>query len=514
MKSCAAFIFYSLFIFISGVPLANAQSSTPFGISSYVDFVKDQKLSAKEYILDLFERYDIVIFGEREHSELTQYHLLKDLFSDERFYNQVGDIFMEIGGSNFDEKINRYLLSPDLTLEQSNQRALEIQRDVSFYPLWDRYNYHYLLTSLYEINKNLPAYKKLKLHPTDIAVDWKEIKTRQEAVKQIYERQTARDSVMAANTINYINKNSKSENARKKYFFILNMPHATNGIWVLNGVPRKSTASYIIEQFPSTANILINMDNMKNMFFLPNGSPDFLPILDGKWDAAFEFLGVDDVGFDIKGSPLEKEPFENFLMSDSTLCNENVFTGYVFYKSIPGHEYVHGVPGIIDDHFFTELKRRNGIFLTSESDQKIRAYNQKTNKKPGGLSSYWQKVSYWSGDGVSIIRHYISSGSIDQTIQFILEEEKKGSNTFYNITAEGINQFAIALISMKKNDDAYKMLKFNTEIHPNSSLAYFMYGGMLMGLGKTEEAKKALEKALELDPENSEAKRIKKEMGW
>ena len=56
-----------------------------------------------------------------------------------------------------------YLLSPNLTPEQSNQKALELQRDATWYPIWEHYNYHFLLTSLYEVNKALPENKKIKL---------------------------------------------------------------------------------------------------------------------------------------------------------------------------------------------------------------------------------------------------------------------------------------------------------------------------------------------------------------
>lgn len=77
---------------------------------------------------------------------------------------------MEMGGSNYDDEINKYLFSKNLSLEQSNNKALEIQRNAMWYPLWERYNYHFLLTTLYEINKPLPEQKKIKLHPTDLAI--------------------------------------------------------------------------------------------------------------------------------------------------------------------------------------------------------------------------------------------------------------------------------------------------------------------------------------------------------
>lgn len=507
-------LFLFQMIFLSGISSAKAQYATPDSIVTYVDFIKNQQLSAKEYLLGLFNRYDIVVFGERTHDEFTQYELLKDLFSDERFYSKVGDIFMEIGGSNFDGEINQYLLSPNLTIEQSRQKALEIQRNAAWYPLWERYNYHYLLTSLYEINRNLPVHKKLKLHPTDIAADWKEIKNEEDVNREILNLQDSRDSVMAKNIISYINKNSEKENVRKKYFLILNMPHASRGTLDFGDVKTKSAASYIFDEFPnSTANILINIPDMRQMIS-SNNLPAAVPIIDGKLDAAFEYVGIDDLGFDIKSSPLDGLPFDNFMMDNPSLTNEQVFTGYVFYKSYPGQEHINGVPGIINDEYLPELKRRYSIWPYHASEQQIRAYNAAITKKPADLISYWQKVIYWSGGGKPILGFYNTKGSIDETIQFILREREKGSDTYYNISEIGMNDFGYALAALGKENDALKIFKLNTELYPNASNTYDSYGEMLLKLGRTEEAKTAYRKALDLNPENVNAKRVLNLMGW
>lgn len=143
-------LFFTLILATSSFFTAKAQIIVPNSIATYVSFVEKQELSANDYIISLFDRYDIVVFCERTHDELTQYDLLVDLFSDSRFYNQVGDIFMEMGGSNFDDEINNYLLSDNWSQEQSSNKALSIQRNAKWYPLWERYNYHFLLTSLYD----------------------------------------------------------------------------------------------------------------------------------------------------------------------------------------------------------------------------------------------------------------------------------------------------------------------------------------------------------------------------
>lgn len=372
-------------------------------IEPYVSFLNNQKLSAKEYIIQLFDRYDIVVFCERDHDEVTQYDLLLSIIRSQEFQHKVGNIFMEIGGSNFDKPINDYLLSPGLTLKESSDKALSIQRDMSWYPLWNRYNYHYLLTGLYDINKSLPASEKIKLHPTDIAIDWNKIKTAEEVKSQIQNRivQTGRDSVMAKNILGKIEEINKQNTKRKKYFIILNSAHATHGDYVLMGSKIKSATSYLFEKYPTqTFNVL---SNFENLLFLKNPAapPPARPVMNGKWDAAFEYSGIDDKGFDIKNSPLEKQRFENMSMEDSNATNQDVFTGYVFYKSAPKQENVNGNYGIINENFAKELFRRDRLWNPSDTTaaETWRSYIWEENiikkKNVEGLAEYWKVVMQW-----------------------------------------------------------------------------------------------------------------------
>ncbi len=508
-------IYFTCILAISSFLTAKAQTIVPDSIASYVSFIGKQKLSAKDYIISLFDRYDIVVFCERTHDELTQYELLRDLFSDSRFYNQVGDIFMEMGGSNYDDEINNYLLSENLSPEQSNKKALEIQRNAMWYPLWARYNYHFLLTSLYQINKPLPEQKKIKLHPTDIAIRWNEITTKSDIIKNILNRgvQFGRDSVMGSNITSYITKNDASATKRKKYFVILNSAHATRGSYMLGG-STKSATTYLFERFGDrVANVLVNFESLLNMYSTTLALPETLPILKGKLDAAFEFLGTDDKGFDIKGSPLENQPFENMTMQDSSLTNGKVFTGFVFYKSYPRQEEVNGVPGLVDETFRPELERRYKLWqqiITNSypSDRQFENFNKIIKKSPDGLASYWQRVMYWIGGGKEILTFYKSAKSIDETINFIKQERMKGSNSDYNVSEMGINGFGYALMRQGNNEEALTIFQLNTEFYPNFWNTYDSYGEVLLKLNRKEEAIKAYKKSLELNPENENAKKI------
>lgn len=87
-------LFFLFILVISSFSSAKAQIIVSDSIATYVSFVEKQELSAKDYIISLYDKYDIVVFCERTHDEFTQYDLLVDLFSGSRFYNRVGDIFL------------------------------------------------------------------------------------------------------------------------------------------------------------------------------------------------------------------------------------------------------------------------------------------------------------------------------------------------------------------------------------------------------------------------------------
>jgi tetratricopeptide (TPR) repeat protein len=67
-------------------------------------------------------------------------------------------------------------------------------------------------------------------------------------------------------------------------------------------------------------------------------------------------------------------------------------------------------------------------------------------------------------------------------------------------TESGINQFGYSLLGAKRVDDAIEIFKLNVEYYPNSANVYDSLGDAYQAAGKKEEAIKAYEKALSIDP--------------
>ncbi len=87
-------------------------SINSFGQAKLVELtncLKEHSTAPKEYILNLFKTNDIVIIGERDHRDTTQYDLLLDVFSDKSFINEVGYVYTEVGCVNRTEWANKVL---------------------------------------------------------------------------------------------------------------------------------------------------------------------------------------------------------------------------------------------------------------------------------------------------------------------------------------------------------------------------------------------------------------------
>ncbi len=136
-------------------------------INNYIDFLKEQK-SPKEYIFQLWEKADIIVLGERDHRDTTQYKLILDILSDKRFIENVGNLYLEVGVVNATEKANS-LIKSDYSKKIFDKEFVELQMiEVWSSSYWDKYNRYQLLYGLLKINKDIPKEKKINIELIDM----------------------------------------------------------------------------------------------------------------------------------------------------------------------------------------------------------------------------------------------------------------------------------------------------------------------------------------------------------
>ncbi|MBD0852073.1 hypothetical protein [Maribacter arenosus] len=330
-------------------------------IKPYVDHLKKvEKKSAKDYILQKFENHDIVILCERDHRDLSQYELIKDVLSDAYFKKNVKNLFTEIGVINLQPEITAFLKTKGLDSLYVEHKLAEFQFNSSFWSLWEKYNYQYLLRTIYDINN--PSADQINYYPSDVEFDWSQVLNSDDYRREMETETEPRDSLMAYNIIRQYEKFTSESNT--KALIILNYRHAFKIHTLGAGGLMKNTTKYLFDYFGDRAtNIMISQAN----FSEKDNEFEYTLIQNGKWDASFKYLNIDDVGFDLGGTAFGKDNLDIWNV-DATHTYEETFDGFVFYKPIEAYQLVSYFDGLIPKEMEEEFFRRFKIQLEYQNN--------------------------------------------------------------------------------------------------------------------------------------------------
>ena len=324
----------------------NTNSNNP-ELNRYTDFLQSQNTSGKDYIFQLFKKYDIVIICERDHAEVTQYDLILDILKDKRFTKNIKNIYCEVGNSAYNNELNNFLKNPNLTEKEISENILMMQRNI-FPFIWEKATYANLLNGVYFINKNLDLHKKISLYSLDYAVKWETAKSTD--IDQILALNDSRDSLMADNFKNLFLKSNS-----KKALIIMNSRHA-----FLNDFVRKNFGSYVAKNFQGkVANVFLNTISFTSTKVSDTNVPEsaISSPQNGKWEASFITLGKDNIGFNFKDSPFGKDSFD-MLPIENSFTYSDMFNGFIYYKPLPEWKRIIGLENLIDKNFEAEALRR------------------------------------------------------------------------------------------------------------------------------------------------------------
>jgi len=344
-------LLFLAFLFFSSLTFSQNSEIKP-----YVDYLsKTDKKSAKDYILEKFQNHDIVILCERNHGDLSQYELIKEIISDDYFKKNVKNIFTEIGLVNLYPEINSFLKTKGLDSIYVESKLSEFQQKASFWSIWDNYNYHYLLRTIYDINNS--SDNQISYFPSDVEFDWENVKTVEEYTREQDFEIEPRDSIMAYNIINRYEK-IKSKN-NKKALIIMNYRHAFKLHTVSNGILNKNAAKYLFDYFGNRAtNILIS----PIIFIKKDNDYAYALIQEGKWNASFKYLDIQTMGFDFNNTNFGLDNLD--MWPNNTVYKyQDTFDGLVFYRPIEEQNLVLGFKGLIPKYFEAEFLRRFEINL-------------------------------------------------------------------------------------------------------------------------------------------------------
>lgn len=340
-------------------------------VMRYTDFIKQNPRNPVDYVFDLFRKYDIVVISERLHPEFTQYELFFKIINDKRFINDVGNIFTECGSISYQDTLTSYLNTTFESEDALNKRTANLQIN-SVWPLWENTNFFELLKTVNKLNSTLLDTTKINWYFTDLAVNLKN-----ENHKKIlgYYANPKRDSIIAAHIIEKYSNVITKQN-RQKALVIMNTRHGYGLIDKRFGAAIKNeydgTTAFLMKNFPGkVANVMMNTISLKYAHL-------YTPIQNGKWETAFASMNNPGIGFDFAGTPFGNDKFDLGFKNAPALTYKDVFTGFIFYKSLNEHITKMGFPYEFDSLEDTLLKRAAGIssFSVDNLKRKIASYKQ------------------------------------------------------------------------------------------------------------------------------------------
>ena len=336
---------------ISYTTLSYAQNHT---LNDYVQCINNHSSAPVEYIFKQFEQSDIVVIGERDHRDTTQYELILDILKDPRFAKEIGYVYTEVGCINRTSDVNKLIKSNFKTDEDFMNHLLSYLRTGEvFYPLWEKYNRVQFLRGIYEINRN--SRKKITLGLTDCEFSWSDIDSAEEYKNFYYSPACEyRDSTMVANFAKMFEQ-QKPKKGKRKALIITNQPHAINATMTKKTYHRQG--KWLKERYGQD-NVKIVIFNWAEYRFYDGKT--FPLIAGGLWDAAFEVIDCKPFGMDIKGTPFGNTPYLDPAYKN--LRWEDVADGIIYYKPFYETILTVGIPNIIDSSFESEFMRRNRIY--------------------------------------------------------------------------------------------------------------------------------------------------------
>jgi uncharacterized RDD family membrane protein YckC len=343
------------------IPCSLSLYRSTSSVEPYTAYLKLTHETPLDYVIELYDKYDIVVLCERPHPEATQWDFILRVVSDPRFIRQVGHVYTEYGNANLQPFLDHFMTAPGLSEKEIDTCALHILRNMPVWPVWTYPNFFVYLKRLYALNQSLPPEKQIRHYLTDRLPLWEELTTQAE-YRAYNLTLRVRDQRMAQLIIDSFKATEASPEPRKKCLVIMNYRHAFGLMRDSEGRLMENTCTFLCEEFPGrVANVLLN--------------PDLgAPIQGGTWDVAFETVGNAPSGFSFAGSPFGADPFDLFPFVPATKGRYrygDVFTGFVFVHPRDEQSLLSGIPGYFDGFEGEALRRAS---LVDESMYKSVQY--------------------------------------------------------------------------------------------------------------------------------------------
>lgn len=302
-----------------------AISKLPTDTLSFVKYVQNNGQEPTKFILEVLKKNKLVIYGEI-HRRKISWDFLCSMVQNEFFPDYTGVIFMEMA-SNKQNQINQFMENDTI----NKDLLLDVFRDYMIVGWNDKGMFDFVI-SVWNLNKNLPDNKKVKI----VAVDTPREYTEEGLKNEI----SNRDDFMANTIIHYLDSMNEKRNA----LFIVGSAHVCKTI---------ESAGHILSQkyLNEVFTIFTHSPRVDNHRIIKER------IRHGIFDYAFLKNGDIPVGFNLKNSPFGNEPFDGLFMDGSGTYQDN-YDGYLFLGNLDKEPSGEVLFELYNETFIKEMVRR------------------------------------------------------------------------------------------------------------------------------------------------------------
>jgi hypothetical protein len=320
----------------------NAFYFIPRDTLSFINYLKENERDPKEFVLDKLNKYKMVMYGEI-HRRKASWDFLEEVVKDKRFIDKIGVIFMELG-SDKQKDIDNFLANNTV----NNELLLSVFRDYMLVG-WDDKGKFDFIKCIWQINKNLPSNKRVRILAVDTPrpIDSYKSKEAMRANGAKFDR----NEYMADTILNYLATSNDKRNA----LFIVGTGHvqkATN-----------SAGSILAKRFPSATYAIFQHSPQ-----VDNTRPIDKRLRHGIFDYAFYKSEDKPTAFELKNSPFGKEPFDGLYYDGNGTYQDN-YDGYLFLGSLDNEPNGEILLDLYSDNFVNELDRRYRLLGSNLKDE-------------------------------------------------------------------------------------------------------------------------------------------------
>jgi hypothetical protein len=300
----------------------------------FVKNINQYKQEPVNYVMQLFDKHDMVILCERHHADCTQWEFFSKIILNDAFAEKVKNVFTEVGNAKNQEILDAYMNTRFSTEEDLQRATAQIVRENGgSWAIWNNKNMYDFILNLHQFNEEKDSVNRINLFFSDIT-NWDEIKNSAQWDSLTH---VNRDSIMASNILNRYEAQHLD-----KSLVITNTRHAWN-----YRDSERNEASYIGDKL---------RDKMAVVWI--NGTTQIImPSMNGTLDEVALAITDSIWAIDFQKCPLGNMTFDLMFNKQKKCTYKDLFVGMVYCKHPSNWEIVHNYPFILDNYKEILLKK-------------------------------------------------------------------------------------------------------------------------------------------------------------